>query len=45
MAEVEIGFHAWFVMGLIVLALVLFANEKFPVASSSLFILVLLTIF
>jgi di/tricarboxylate transporter len=44
MAEVEIGFHAWFVMGLIVLALVLFANEKFPVASSSLFILVLLTI-
>jgi di/tricarboxylate transporter len=42
MPEVEIGFHAWFVMGLVVLALVLFANEKFPVASSSLFILVLL---
>ena len=44
MPEVEIGFHAWFVIGLIVLALVLFANEKLPVASSSLFILVLLTL-
>ena len=38
------GFHAYFVMTLIVLALVLFANEKIRIASSSLFILVLLTL-
>ncbi len=42
MIETEIGFHAWFVMLLVVLALFLFANEKLPIASSSLFILILL---
>ena len=42
MIETDIGFHAWFVMLLVVLALILFANEKLPIASSSLFILILL---
>jgi di/tricarboxylate transporter len=37
-----IGFHTGFVLALIVVALVLFANEKIRIASSSLFILVLL---
>ena len=39
-----IDFHTGFVLFLIVLALVLFANEKIPIASSSLFILVFLTL-
>ena len=39
-----IDFHTTFVLFLIVLALILFANEKLPIASSSLFILVLLTL-
>ena len=39
-----IDFHTGFVLFLIVLALILFANEKIPIASSSLFILVLLTL-
>lgn len=43
-AEYMIGVHSGFVMALIVLALVLFANDRIPVASSSLFILVLLTL-
>lgn len=44
MPELTIGFHAWFVMLLVVAALFLFANEKIPIASSSLFILVLLVL-
>lgn len=44
MAATETDLHAYFVMALIVLALVLFANEKIRIASSSLFILVLLTL-
>lgn len=44
MVEIVAGFHAYFVMALIVLALILFANEKIPIASSSLFILVALTL-
>lgn len=40
----EVSSHAWFVMLLIVLALVLFASERIPLASSSLFILALLTV-
>ena len=39
-----IDFHTAFVLVLIVVALVLFANEKIRIASSSLFILVLLTL-
>lgn len=39
-----IDFHTGFVLFLIVLALVLFANEKIRIASSSLFILVLLVL-
>ncbi len=42
MIEAEPSFHTYFVMALIVLALFLFANEKIRIASSSLFILVLL---
>ena len=37
-------FHAYAVMALVVLALVLFASERVPLASSSLMILVLLTL-
>lgn len=44
MIESAASFHAFFVMALIVLALILFANEKIRIASSSLFILVLLTL-
>ncbi|MBL6999966.1 MAG: SLC13 family permease [Gammaproteobacteria bacterium] len=44
MVDPTAGFHAYFVMAMIVLALVLFANEKLPIASSSLFILVSLTL-
>lgn len=40
----EVSYHAWFVMLLIVLALVLFSSERIPLASSSLFILVLLIV-
>ncbi len=36
--------HAWVVMGLVVLALVLFASERIPLASTSLLILVLLSL-
>lgn len=39
-----IEFHTGFVLFLIVLALILFARERIPLASSSLFILVLLTL-
>jgi len=39
------NFHAIFVMGLIVLALFLFANEKIPIATSSLLVLVVLILF
>lgn len=39
------NFHAIFVMGLIVLALFLFANDKIPIATSSLSILVILILF
>jgi len=39
------NFHAIFVMGLIVLALFLFANERVPIATSSLSILVILILF
>ena len=45
MVESIAGFHAYFVMSLIVLALILFANDNIRIASSSLFILVLLTLF
>jgi len=38
------GFHAYAVMALVVLALILFASERVPLASSSLLILVLLTL-
>ena len=38
------GFHAYVVMALVVLALVLFAIERIPLASSSLLILVLLSL-
>ena len=38
------GFHAYVVMGLVVLALILFAIERIPLASSSLLILVLLSL-
>ncbi len=44
MIESSVGFHAWFVMLLVVAALFLFAHEKIPIASSSLFILVLLAL-
>jgi di/tricarboxylate transporter len=44
MVESSVGFHAWFVMLLVVAALFLFANEKIPIASSSLFILILLAL-
>jgi di/tricarboxylate transporter len=37
-------FHAYVVMGLVVLALILFASERIPLASSSLLILVLLAL-
>ena len=39
-----IDFHTGFVLFLIVLALVLFANDKLPIASTSLFILVILAL-
>lgn len=39
------NFHAIFVMGLVVLALFLFANEKIPIATSSLLVLVILILF
>gem|GEM_PF-5336209 len=38
------GFHAYAVMALVVLALILFASERVPLATSSLLILVLLTL-
>ena len=38
------GFHAYVVMALVVLALILFASERLPLASSSLLILVLLSL-
>ncbi|MCP4982844.1 MAG: SLC13 family permease [Gammaproteobacteria bacterium] len=38
----ESGFHAYIVMALVILALVLFASERVPIATSSLLILVLL---
>ena len=41
---IEPGFHAYAVMALVVLALVLFASERIPLASSSLLILVALTL-
>ena len=44
MLESGPGLHAFFVMTLIALALVLFANEKIPIASSCLFIIVILTL-
>ena len=39
------GFHALVVMALVVIALVLFASERIPLASSSLIILVFLAVF
>jgi len=39
-----VDFHTGFVLFLIALALILFARERIPIASSSLFILVLLTL-
>ena len=39
------GFHAIVVMGLVVIALLLFASERIPLASSSLFVLVFLAVF
>ncbi len=44
LTSVADGFHAHVVMGLVVLALFLFATERLPLASSSLLILVLLTL-
>ncbi len=44
MVEPVLSFHAWFVMAVILFALLLFANDKLPIASSCLFILVLLTL-
>jgi Na+/H+ antiporter NhaD/arsenite permease-like protein len=41
---IDPGFHAYAVMALVVLALVLFASERVPLATSSLLILVLLTL-
>ncbi len=41
---VESGFHAYAVMALVLLALVLFAVERIPLASTSLLILVLLSL-
>ena len=38
------GFHAYVVMGLVVLALIMFASERVPLATSSLLILVFLTL-
>ncbi|MDH3220816.1 MAG: SLC13 family permease [Gammaproteobacteria bacterium] len=38
------GFHAYVVMCLVVLALIMFASERLPLATSSLLILVLLTL-
>ena len=38
------GFHAYAVMALVIVALILFASERVPLATSSLMILVLLTI-
>ncbi|MCP4387463.1 MAG: SLC13 family permease, partial [Gammaproteobacteria bacterium] len=38
------GFHAYAVMALVVLALILFASDRVPLASASLLILVLLTL-
>ena len=38
------GFHAYAVMALVLLALLLFASERIPLATSSLLILVLLTL-
>lgn len=42
---VDPGFHALVVMALVVIALVLFASERIPLASSCLFILVFLAVF
>lgn len=42
---VEPGFHAIVVMLLVLVALIMFASERIPLASSSLFILVFITIF
>lgn len=39
------NFHAFFVMGLVIFALVIFASEKIPLATSSLLILVILILF
>ena len=41
---IDPGFHAYAVMALVVLALVLFASERVPIATSSLLVLVLLTL-
>ena len=41
---IDPGFHAYAVMALVVLALVLFASERVPLATSSLLILVLLSL-
>jgi di/tricarboxylate transporter len=42
MLESSVGFHGWFVMILVIVALFLFAQEKIPIASSCLFILIVL---
>jgi len=44
-APPELGFHAIVVMLLVVVALVLFASDRIPLATSSLLIIVFLTIF
>lgn len=41
----EPNFHALFVMGLVVIALLLFSSEKIPLASSSFLVLVVLVLF
>ncbi len=41
----EPNFHAFFVMGLVVIALLLFSSEKIPLASSSFLVLVVLVLF
>ncbi len=42
---IEPNFHSLVVMGLVVIALILFTNEKIPLASSSLLILIVLILF
>ena len=42
---IEPNFHSLVVMGLVVIALILFTNEKSPLASSSLLILIVLILF